>query len=319
MNQINKQRVTFIPEDQIEIQALDQIKNTASMPFIFKHVAVMPDTHFGRGSTVGTVLPTKGAIIPAAVGVDIGCGMISVKTNLKQDQIGDLSKLLHSIERGIPMSAGRFNQKLTESAKIRVEELEKLANGIDMDGKFGTSNWRLQIGTLGGGNHFIEVCLDENESVWVTLHSGSRGIGNKIGCYYIDLAQKLCSKMLVQLPDPDLAYLPEGTPEFDDYIRDMRWAQKFALLNRDEMMDRVLKDISYAVFGEDGHQKDFEVERINCHHNFTQIENHFNSNVWITRKGAIQASDGVRGMIPGSMGSRSYIVSGIKVTIFWFI
>lgn len=312
MNKIGDKIIAFLPETSIEPEALQQIKNTASVPFLFKHVAVMPDTHYGKGSTVGTVLPTLGAIIPAAVGVDIGCGMIAVRTNLKKEQLGDLSALLHSIERSIPMSAGKFNNKVTESAQKRIEELEKLAGELDMDKKFGTNNWRFQLGTLGGGNHFIEVCLDETETVWVTLHSGSRGIGNKIGCYYIDKSQKLCESMFVQLPDRDLSYLPETSELFNDYIRDMRWAQHFALLNREEMMDRVLKDISYQIFKEDGHQKDFEIERINCHHNFTQIENHFGKNVWITRKGAIQAKQGMKGMIPGSMGTCSYIVSGLE-------
>ena len=312
MHKIDEKIIAFLPPETIEPEALQQIKNTSSVPFLFKHVAVMPDTHFGKGSTVGTVLATKGAIIPAAVGVDIGCGMIAVKTNLKKEQLGDLSVILHSIERSIPMSAGKFNNTITETAQKRITELETLAGDLDMDKKFGTNNWRHQLGTLGGGNHFIEICLDETDTVWVTLHSGSRGIGNKIGCYYIDKATKLCESMFISLPDKDLSYLPENTELFNDYIRDMRWAQHFALLNRDEMMDRVLKDLSYHIFKENGHQKDFEVERINCHHNFTQIENHFSNNVWITRKGAIQAKEGMKGMIPGSMGTCSYIVSGLE-------
>ncbi len=309
MYKIGEKIVAFLPPESIEKEAMGQIENTASVPFLFHHVAVMPDTHYGKGSTVGTVLATKGAIIPAAVGVDIGCGMIAVKTNLTRDQLGDLSKLRASIERSIPMSAGKFNNKITESAQIRIEELEKLANDLDMDKKFGTNNWRHQLGTLGGGNHFIEICLDENETVWVTLHSGSRGIGNKIGMYYIGKAQYLCKSMFISLPDEDLAYLVEGSDLFDEYIRDMRWAQHFALLNREEMMDRVLKDVSFQVFGEK--RTDFEIERINSHHNFTQIENHLGHNVWITRKGAIKAELGYKAMIPGSMGTKSYIVSGL--------
>lgn len=311
MHNINDKIVCFIPPEEIEEEALKQIKNTASMPFLFHHVAVMPDTHFGKGSTVGTVLPTKGAIIPAAVGVDIGCGMIAVKTNLKREQLGDLAKIRHSIERSIPMSAGKFNSKITQTAAYRIALLEQEAGGVDLDKKFGTTDWRSQLGTLGGGNHFIEICLDENETVWVTLHSGSRGIGNKIGMHYIEKAQELCKSMFVKLPDDDLAYIPEGTPLFDEYIFWMRWAQRFALLNREEMMDRVLKDISFAVFGEDGHQKDFEVERINSHHNFTQEEHHMGNDVWITRKGAVKADVSDRAMIPGSMGTRSYIVTGL--------
>lgn len=309
--------ITFLPIEDIEPQALEQIKNTAALPFLFHHVAVMPDCHYGKGATVGTVLPTKGAIVPAAVGVDIGCGMIAVKTNLKKEQLVDLATLRHSIERSIPMSAGKFNTTITESAQKRINELEGMCCGDhDTRGRNHydkiSPNWREQLGTLGGGNHFIEICLDEQNTVWVTLHSGSRGVGNKIGNHYIQEAQKICEQMFIELKDPDLAYLAEDTEVFDDYIRDLRWAQKFALLNREEMMDRVLKDISYQVFGKDGHQNDFEVERINCHHNFSQIENHFGHNVWITRKGAIQAKIGMKGMIPGSMGTRSYIVEGLE-------
>lgn len=310
---------TFIPWDEIEPEAQEQIKNTASMPFIFRHVAVMPDCHYGKGSTVGTVLATQGAIIPAAVGVDIGCGMIAVKTNLNYKEIADIPALRHSIERSIPMSAGKFNNKITESAQKRIHELEEMTADfpegsdlvMDVNKKFGTTSWESQLGTLGGGNHFIEICHDEEGTVWVTLHSGSRGIGNKIGMYYIGKAQELCESMFVTLPDKDLAYLPSNTKIFDEYMFWLKWAQHFALLNREEMMDRVLKDLSYNMYGEDGHQKDFEVERINCHHNFTQIENHMGGNAWITRKGAIEASVGKKAMIPGSMGTRSYIVSGL--------
>ena len=306
--------ITFLPPESIELEAMEQIENTASMSFIFKHVAVMPDTHYGKGSTVGTVLATKGAIIPAAVGVDIGCGMIAVKTNLTKEQLNivGLNKIRKGIEQRIPMSAGHFNTKISESMQEKINELENLVDGEDMDKKFGTNNWRFQLGTLGGGNHFIEICLDEKDIVWITLHSGSRGIGNKIGMYFISEAQKLCKQMMINLPDTDLAYLPENTELFDEYIKYMRWAQHFALLNREEMMDRVLTELSYDIFGENGHQKDFELERINCHHNFTQQENHFGENVWITRKGAIQAREKDKGMIPGSMGTKSYIVSGLE-------
>lgn len=310
MYKLNDKAITFLPLENIEPEATQQILNTASMPFVFPHVAVMPDAHYGKGSTVGTVLATKGAVIPAAVGVDIGCGMIAVQTNLKKEQLGDLKKIREGIERRIPMSMGKFNSKVTESAQKRIDELQALAGVKDINSIFGTTSWEMQLGTLGGGNHFIEVCLDEEETIWITLHSGSRGIGNKIGCYYIDVAQKLCHKMFVNLPDKDLAYLAEGTPEFENYLKWLNWAQKFALLNREEMMDRVITEISYDVFG-DG-RKGFELERINCHHNFTQIENHFNQNVWVTRKGAIQAKLGMKGMIPGSMGTRSYIVSGLE-------
>lgn len=194
MYKINDKITTFLPPESIEAAALEQVKNTSELPFLFRHVAVMPDCHYGKGATVGTVLPTRGAICPAAVGVDIGCGMIAVKTNLKKEDMKDLPKLRASIERSIPMSAGVFNRKITESAQRRIEELEKLSE----EGDWGSSvihydkispNWREQLGTLGGGNHFVEVCLDENYVVWLTLHSGSRGIGNKIGNMYIEMAQ----------------------------------------------------------------------------------------------------------------------------------
>lgn len=307
---MNNKIKTFLPWEEIEKEAQDQIINTASMPFIYKHIAVMPDCHYGKGATVGTVMPTQGAIVPAAVGVDIGCGMIAVKTNLKLENLGELSVLRASIERSIPMSAGKFNNSISESAQKRIEELEKLAydEAIDVDSM--DKNWRNSLGTLGGGNHFVEICLDETGTVWATLHSGSRGVGNKIGNYFIKMAQEECAKAFITLPDRDLAYLVEGTVSFSLYMKYLHWAQKFALLNREEMMDRVLKDISYAVYKENGHQKDFEVERINCHHNFTQIERHMGGDAWVTRKGAIKADVGTKAMIPGSMGARSYIVSG---------
>lgn len=309
MYKIGDKIITFIPKEEIEVEALQQIQNTASVPFLFHHVAVMPDTHFGKGSTVGTVLPTKGAIIPAAVGVDIGCGMIAVETNIKFDDVKDkLHDIRVGIERRIPMSAGKFNSKITESAQKRIEELE-LMKGLSTATKL-SNNWREQLGTLGGGNHFIELCVDENNKVWATLHSGSRGVGNKIGCHYIEVAQKLCESMFINLPDRDLAYLPEGSEHFNNYIRDMRWAQHFALLNREEMMDRFMMELSTAVFGDHTRGSELELRRINCHHNFTQIEQHMGHNVWITRKGAIKASTESWGMIPGSMGTKSYIVKG---------
>ena len=304
---MNNKIKTFIPWEEIEVEAQQQIENTSKLPFLYKWVAIMPDCHFGKGATIGTVLPTKGAVCPAAVGVDIGCGMIAVKTNLKKEQLGDLAKIREGIERRIPMSAGKFNSKIQESAQQKINELEK-TDGIETAESL-SKNWREQLGTLGGGNHFIEICLDENNEVWLTLHSGSRGVGNKIGMHYIKVAQQNCEKNFIELPDRDLAYLVEGTEDFDNYIRDLRWAQKFALLNREEMMDRFITEVKYSVFG--NRTEDIELQRINCHHNFTQIENHFGEGVWITRKGAIEASEEKRGMIPGSMGTKSYIVSGL--------
>ena len=309
MYKINDKIITFLPWDSIEPEAQQQIKNTAEVPCLFRHVAVMPDCHFGKGATVGTVLATKKAVIPAAVGVDIGCGMIAVRTNLKREQIKDLTSIREGLERRIPMSAGKFNKTIQPSAQKRIEELEALANGEDLDKKFGTNNWREQLGTLGGGNHFIELCVDTEDNLWATLHSGSRGIGNKIGMYYIKKAQDLMDKFQIKLPDPDLAYLPEGTSEFDEYIHYLHWAQKFALLNREEMMDRFLTELKYSVYG--NNDTEIELERINSHHNFTQIENHFGHNIWITRKGAVKADIMDRGMIPGSMGTKSYIITGL--------
>lgn len=310
MQQVNDKAVVFLPWETIEPEAQNQILNTAKMPFVFKHVAVMPDCHYGKGATVGTVLATKDAIIPAAVGVDIGCGMIAVRTPLKRSDIPDSASIRTGIERRIPMSAGKNNLKLTATASERVNTLEQLAAATRATPDQFDKNWRLALGTLGGGNHFIELAEDTDGSVWLTLHSGSRGVGNKIGNHYIKVAQELCKKMRVELPDRDLAYLPEEHPAFAAYIRDLNWAQQFALHNRNEMMDRVLTEISFALHGEDGHQAECELQRINSHHNFTQKEHHFGQNIWVTRKGAIKATKDSWAMIPGSMGTRSYIVVG---------
>lgn len=309
MHRINEKIVSFLEPTTIEPKALEQLYNIAAMPFVWPHVAVMPDCHLGKGATVGSVVPTVGAIIPAAVGVDIGCGMIAVKTKLfKKDLPADLSKIRLGIERRIPLSAGMQNNTITPSAQKRIDILK---SRNEMDYSFFSKNWEYQLGSLGSGNHFIEITLDENGQVWAFLHSGSRGVGNKIACRYIDVAKDLMDKWFIKLADPDLAYLVEGTEEFDGYIRDMRWAQEFALLNREEMMDRVLTELSYSIYGEDGHQKDLEEDRINCHHNFTQMENHFGKNIWLTRKGAIYAGVEARGLIPGSMGTESYVVKGL--------
>jgi tRNA-splicing ligase RtcB len=279
------------------------------MGFIFKHVAVMPDCHFGRGATVGTVLATQGAIIPAAVGVDIGCGMVAVRTPLGRGDIADPVRIREDIERRVPMSAGHNSRQLSETAAARVAQLEAAARkdycSID-------PSWKLALGTLGGGNHFIELATDEGGAVWVTLHSGSRGIGNKIGNLHIRKAQQRAATNGISLPDRDLAYLTENTAEFDDYVADLGWAQEFARLNRDEMMDRVMMVVSHAVYATRDRTQELEVQRINCHHNFSQIERHFGQDVWITRKGAIQAKRGMWAMIPGSMGTRSYIVTGLE-------
>lgn len=301
MNQLTKKLYSWasIIEDNTRLQA----EMTARMPFIYPYLALMPDAHLGKGATVGSVIPTLGAIIPAAVGVDIGCGMIAVKTQWKREDIkGDLSKLRHSIERGIPLSAGHYNEKLTGSAAIRVSELNGLAK---KDYKQFAGNWELQLGSLGSGNHFIEITVDEEDSIWLFLHSGSRGVGNKIAQHHINKAQQLCERWFISLEDKDLAYLVKGTDEFNDYIKDLHWAQHFALLNREEMMDRVIKDMTHFM-GE----AVIEQERINCHHNFTVKQKVFGKEVWLSRKGAIDANKGVMGLIPGSMGTASYVVEG---------
>jgi tRNA-splicing ligase RtcB (3'-phosphate/5'-hydroxy nucleic acid ligase) len=309
MNQLNEKIVTFLDPETIEPATKQQLLNMAELPFVFKHIAVMPDCHLGKGATVGSVIATKGAVIPAAVGVDIGCGMIAVKTKFSARDLPDsLEKTRNGIERRIPLGAGSFNKKLTATAQNRVAQLK--VSGRDYQAV--DRRWIEALGSLGSGNHFIEISLDESDQVWVVLHSGSRGIGNKLAMKHIKTAQKLMDQNLVQLKDRDLAYLVEGRKEFSDYITDLLWAQDFALLNREEMMDRVMTELSYLFYKEDGHQADMELERINCHHNFTQRENHFDEDVWVTRKGAIQMKQGQKGVIPGSMGTRSYVVSGLE-------
>lgn len=292
----------------IDEKTLAQAHTTARMPFIHPHLALMPDAHLGKGATVGSVIPTLGAIIPAAVGVDIGCGMIAVRTQFTASDLAgrDLAPLREQIERAIPLSAGRYNNKVVATAEPRIAELEALAEKNEFDPETYAKNWRLQLGTLGSGNHFIEVSVDELDRVWMFLHSGSRGVGNKIAGHHIGVAQKLAKRWWIDLPDPDLAYLVEGTPEFTRYIRELRWAQQFALLNREEMMDRVVRQVAeFLGTGVD------ELERINCHHNFTESEMHYGKRVWVSRKGAIQADAGRPGLIPGSMGTASYVVEGL--------
>lgn len=260
MDKINERLISWA--SILEENTRQQAEQTATMPFIFPHLALMPDAHLGRGATVGSVIPTLGAIIPAAVGVDIGCGMIAVRTqHTATDLPADRVELREQIERSIPVSAGGVNSKISrEYTERRIEELEELADKQGFNPNTYHSRWKLQLGTLGSGNHFIEVSLDEQDRVWLFLHSGSRGVGNKIAQHHMKVAQKLCRKWWISLPDKDLAYLVEGTEEFDRYIAELRWAQHFALLNRAEMMDRAIDQ--YARWtGEEV----VVAEEINCH------------------------------------------------------
>lgn len=290
----------------LEDATLEQAERTAALPFVHPHVALMPDAHLGLGATVGSVIPTVEAVIPAAVGVDIGCGMIAVRTDAHVDSVpADRRALRVAIEAAVPVSAGGYNTTLTVGAADRVAELAKVAAEAGFDPAHYAGNWELQLGSLGSGNHFIEVTVDETGRIWLFLHSGSRGVGNKIATHHIGVAHRLAREQRLDLPDRDLAHLTEGTEEFDAYLRELRWAQRFALLNREEMMDRVVR-----CFAEWTGEPVDELERINCHHNFTELEEHFGRRLWVSRKGAIRALAGEPGLIPGSMGTASYVVSG---------
>ncbi|HEY8699020.1 MAG TPA: RtcB family protein [Rhizomicrobium sp.] len=298
----------------IEEQAKQQLINVASLPFIHDHVAVMPDVHWGRGATVGSVIPTRGAIVPAAVGVDIGCGMMAVRTSLAAGALPDsLSELRSEIERAVPHgghgAGGGWGGKtggIPASVMTRWRPLEDRFKAIcEKHPHFEKENALIHLGSLGSGNHFIELCLDEEDRVWVMLHSGSRGIGNAIGRFFIEAARELLVRRGVHVPDKDLAWLAEGEPEFADYIEAMLWAQDFAMENRKAMMDRILRT-SRDRLGS------FTTDKtaVNCHHNYASKEHHFGADVWITRKGAVRAREGDLGIIPGSMGARSFIVRG---------
>ena len=291
----------------LESEALEQIYNVSKLPFIFKHVAVMPDAHAGKGSTIGTVIATKGAIIPAAVGVDIGCGMCAVKLPFKIDVFGDsLNVLRASIERSIPVG---FNQHRQTTPRIENSFKNLYRNPSNFKDKL-VQEALHQLGTLGGGNHFIELCHDENNNAWVMLHSGSRNLGKTLAEHHINQAKGLMKSGFIDLPSPDLAYLIQETPEFNHYIDDLLFAQNYAQANREEMMQRVLREVSYYLFKEDRGADSLTTLKVNCHHNYSSMENHFGKNVWITRKGAVSARAGELGIIPGSMGAKSYIVKG---------
>jgi tRNA-splicing ligase RtcB len=299
----------------VEDQARKQLSNTASLPIVFHHVAVMPDVHFGMGATVGSVVPTEGAIIPAAVGVDIGCGMMAVETDLPANQLPDsLAELRSAIEEAVPhgrtSNGGRGDKgawkKLpatTENAWKKLgREFDKIT---DKHPRVGKGNDVNHLGTLGTGNHFIEVCLDERDRVWFMLHSGSRGVGNRIGTYFIELAKHDMKHHVHALPDKDLAYLREGTQHFDDYVEAVEWAQRYAMTNRELMMNAVI-----AAAREQLPKFALGHKAVNCHHNYVAREHHFGHDVFVTRKGAVRAQLGDLGIIPGSMGARSYIVGG---------
>jgi tRNA-splicing ligase RtcB len=302
----------------LEDEARKQLENAARLPFIHKWIAAMPDVHYGIGATVGSVIPTKGAIIPAAVGVDIGCGMMAVETSLTAKDLPDnLKKLRTAIEKAVPH--GRTNQgrsgdrgawhRLPDRVQDVWPELYKGYQRILAKHPGASSNNNVNhLGTLGTGNHFIEVCLDEKEHVWFMLHSGSRGVGNRIGNYFIELAREDMRRLQVNLPDKDLAYFPEGTKYFNDYVEAVGWAQEFARENRQIMMDNVI-----AAVRNSGEVPPFtaHLQAINCHHNYVAKEHHYGEDVYITRKGAVRAGRGELGIIPGSMGTRSYIVRGL--------
>lgn len=301
---------------QLEDGARDQLLNCAAMPFIHKWVAAMPDVHWGMGATVGSVIPTKGAIIPAAVGVDIGCGMMATRTTLTAANLPDnLERVRSDIERAVPHGrtsnrSGRDKGAWRDPPEPHAQAWTKLAGGferiVDRHPAVAKSNHRVHLGTLGTGNHFIEVCLDEADRVWVMLHSGSRGVGNRIGSYFIAKAKEDMRRHFINLPDQNLAYLPEGTEHFDDYVGAVSWAQDFARTNRALMMAATLDAMraSLGPFGAD------ELA-VNCHHNYVEREHHYGADVWVTRKGAVRARAGELGIIPGSMGTRSYIVRGL--------
>lgn len=305
----------------VDDKAREQLARAAKMPFIFKHVAAMPDVHVGIGATVGSVIPTKGAVIPAAVGVDIGCGMMAARTSLVASDLPDnLAGIRSAIEAAVPhgRTSGRGGRGVTrdkgawgEPPRAAVDAWAKLAERfgriVAKHPRLRNTNNLMHLGTLGTGNHFIELCLDEEQRVWVMLHSGSRGVGNAIGTFFIELAKQDMRKWHINLPDQDLAYFPEGTDHFDDYVEAVEWAQDFAKLNRQVMMANVMD----AVRSQIAKPFDAECEAVNCHHNYVTREHHFGENVLVTRKGAVRAAKGVMGIIPGSMGAKSFIVRGL--------
>ncbi|MDI1298163.1 RtcB family protein [Methylotenera sp.] len=298
--------------------AKQQVLNMAGLPFIHSHIAIMPDVHLGKGATIGSVIPTKGAIVPAAVGVDLGCGMMAVKTSLTANDLPEsLINLRHEIEKNVPHGRSANFQHGRDKGSWNNLPEDVMQAWLPLDAQFNylcekhpflkNTNNKQHLGTLGSGNHFIEMCLDENQDVWVMLHSGSRGVGNKIGSEFIERAKKDMERWFIHLPDKDLAYIPEGSQNFKDYVEAVGWAQNFAKVNRQVMMQRTLAAMQKMI------DKPFtaHLEAVNCHHNYISQEHHFGSDVWVTRKGAVSAQKGEMGIIPGSMGAKSFIVRGL--------
>ncbi|MDR1529592.1 MAG: RtcB family protein [Burkholderiales bacterium] len=314
---LNKARIPVrVWTDEIEPEAIQQLLNVANLPIVYQHIAAMPDVHMGIGAAIGSVIATRAAIIPAAVGVDIGCGMNATRLSLIADELPDnLSTLRDAIEKVVPVGFAQhdFDEARSDTHMRVVRLLDTRLDTIvgkhpeltKMQRQF-ANTWRAQLGTLGGGNHFIELCFDEARCLWVMLHSGSRGIGNVLGRYFIAEAKKEMQRHQIHLPDKDLAYLKEGSEQFDDYVEAVSWAQDYALFNRQIMMQLIVEALRPLL-------PPFSIENevINCHHNYVQQETHFGKTLWITRKGAISAHVNELGIIPGSMGTKSYIVRGL--------
>ena len=297
--------------EDIDDTSIEQLKNVAQLDFVFHHVAAMPDVHAGMGATIGSVIATEGAVIPAAVGVDIGCGMLAVPTNLKREAFDsrDLDRLLNEITRRVPLGRGQYRQKdvLMTRCMPFAQPLEAIKRRHpNILSRMSSADWRAQLGTLGSGNHFIEIADDTEDKLWIMLHTGSRGVGNIMASYFIAKAKEACAARAETLPDSNLAYFTEGTAIFDDYMDAVNWAQAYAFENRQAILEQVLealRTIAPAV--------DISSEIINCHHNYVAKEKHFGKDIWVTRKGAIRAGIGEKGIIPGSMGAQSYIVEGL--------
>ena len=301
----------------VEAEAIEQIRNVTRLPILAGPVVVMPDVHLGRGATVGTVIPTRAAIVPAAVGVDIGCGMLAVKTDLAAGDLPEsLGRLRAQIERDVPVGVNFHRQPLAPEGSREAFALEtrmkKLGERfpklriLDEMGRFDEPRMWRQLGSLGGGNHFVEICIDAEGDVWIMLHSGSRNVGNMIGQCAMHMAKKVAERVDRSLPHVDLAWLDEGTPEFEAYVEGLGWAQEYASLNRDLMLHLVHKALAKSL----GREVGFVGEVTNCHHNYARVEEHFGENIWVTRKGAVSARAGELGIIPGSMGAKSFIVRG---------